>query len=75
MSLTPAFPNAAAFIDPTHVNIISEGTFPLYFADKEADSPWASIYGFKGAFTVKLEEWRGAHLLTVLQKKPRVFSG
>lgn len=70
LSSTPAYPHAAAFIDPTHVNIIAEGTFPYYFADKAADSPWAVIYGFKGAFTVKLEEWRGPHLLTVLQKIP-----
>jgi SAM-dependent methyltransferase len=75
MSLTPAYPHAAAFIDPTHVNIITEGTFPLYFADKVADSPWASIYGFKGAFSVKLEEWQGPHLLTVLQKKPAIMAG
>jgi SAM-dependent methyltransferase len=70
MSLTPAYPHGIAFVDPTHVNVIAEGTFPLYFGDMQPDSPWASIYGFKGAFTVKLEEWRGPHLLTVLQKLP-----
>jgi SAM-dependent methyltransferase len=70
LSSTPAYPHAAAFIDPTHVNIIAEGTFPYYFGDRAIDSPWASIYGFKGAFTVKIEEWRGPHLLTVLQKLP-----
>lgn len=70
LSFTPAFPNAAAFIDPTHVNIISEGTFPLYFGNRAPDSPWAVIYGFKGAFNVIVEEWRGPHLLTVLQKAP-----
>lgn len=68
MSLTPAYPHGAAFIDPTHVNFIAEGTFPLYFGDREADSPWAAIYGFNGAFSVKIEEWRGPHLLTVMQK-------
>lgn len=70
MSLTPAYPHGAAFIDPTHVNIITEGTFPLYFGDMSPTSPWAVIYGFKGAFSVKIEEWRGPHLLTVLQKIP-----
>jgi SAM-dependent methyltransferase len=70
LSLTPAYPHAAAFIDPTHVNIIAEGTFPLYFGNVDATSPWAKIYGFKGAFSVKTEEWRGPHLLTVLQKIP-----
>ena len=70
MSLTPAYPHGAAFIDPTHVNIIAEGTFPLYFADMSPTSPWAVIYGFKGSFAVKSEEWRGPHLLTILQKLP-----
>jgi hypothetical protein len=62
--------HSTAFIDPTHVNIIAEGTFPLYFGDQSPTSPWAVIYGFKGAFKVVSEEWRGPHLLTVLQKIP-----
>lgn len=70
LSLTPAYPHASAFIDPTHVNIIAEGTFPLYFGDMSPTSPWAVIYGFKGAFHLVSEEWRGPHLLTVLQKIP-----
>lgn len=70
LSVTPAYPHSSAFIDPTHVNIIAEGTFPLYFGDAAADAPWARIYGFKGAFHVVSEEWRGPHLLTVLQKIP-----
>lgn len=70
MSLTPAYPNSAAFVDPTHVNIIAEGTFSLYFGDGNPTSPWAVIYGFIGAFKVKSEEWRGPHLLTVLEKIP-----
>ena len=70
LSSTPAFPHAAAFIDPTHVNIIAEGTFPLYFGNQAADSPWAIIYGFKGAFSMMSEEWQGPHLVSVLQKIP-----
>ena len=70
LSMTPAYPNSAAFIDPTHVNIIAEGTFPLYFGDSSPTSPWAVIYGFKGAFKVVSEQWHGPHLLTVLQKIP-----
>ncbi len=70
LSLTPAHPHGAAFVDPTHVNIITEGTFPLYFGDAQPDSPWAAMYGFKGAFAVKIQEWRGPHLLTVMQKIP-----
>lgn len=68
LSLTPAWPHAAAFIDPTHVNLIAEGTFPLYFGNGHATSPWAVIYGFRGAFAVEHEQWQGSHLRTVLRK-------
>ncbi|MCW2236185.1 methyltransferase domain-containing protein [Azospirillum canadense] len=64
---TPAYPHAEAFQDPTHVNIITENTFPLYFDDRHR---WASSYGFKGAFKVLSQEWRDFHLLTTLQKVP-----
>jgi SAM-dependent methyltransferase len=67
LSLTPAYPHAAAFQDPTHVNIITEETFPLYFDDVNR---WAAGYGFKGAFRIRIQEWRGVHLLTVMQKVP-----
>lgn len=67
-AMTPAYPHAAAFLDPTHANFITEGTFPLYFGDQEQDSPWAIIYGFKGAFHTISETWRGPHLLTSMQK-------
>lgn len=67
-SVTPAFPHAAAFMDPTHVNIIAEGTFPMYFGDSQPDAPWGSIYGFKGAFHTISESWDGIHLVTSLQK-------
>jgi SAM-dependent methyltransferase len=70
LSLTPAHPHAAAFIDPTHVNFITEGTFPIYFGDSGSNPPWGALYGFKGAFTLRTEEWRGPHLLTVMQKIP-----
>lgn len=65
LSLTPAYPNAEAFRDPTHVNIITDQTFPLYFDNVNR---WASGYGFKGSFLMKIQEWRGPHLLTVMQK-------
>lgn len=67
LSFTPAYPQAAAFQDPTHVNIITEQTFPLYFDNANR---WAAGYGFKGAFIIRLQEWRGPHLLTVMQKVP-----
>lgn len=67
LSLTPAYPHTIAFQDPTHVNIITEDTFRLYFDNVNR---WAACYGFKGAFSVRMQEWRGMHLLTVLQKEP-----
>jgi len=65
LSLTPAYPHGAAFRDPTHVNIITEETFPLYFDDVNR---WAACYGFQGAFKILQQEWRGPHLLTVMEK-------
>jgi SAM-dependent methyltransferase len=67
LSLTPAYPHTIAFQDPTHVNIITEDTFRLYFDNVNR---WAACYGFTGAFSVRMQEWRGMHLLTVLQKVP-----
>jgi len=37
LSQTPAFPSKSAFQDPTHVNIITEDTFPVYFASLKED--------------------------------------
>ena len=65
MSFTPAFPHGPAFRDPTHVNIITEETFPLYFDDKVR---WASMYGFRGSFQILSQEWRGVHLMSLLRK-------
>jgi SAM-dependent methyltransferase len=67
LSFTPAYPHAEAFRDPTHVNIITEQTFSAYFDNVNR---WAAGYGFKGAFQINLQEWRGPHLLTVMQKVP-----
>jgi SAM-dependent methyltransferase len=65
MSFTPAYPQAAAFRDPTHVNFITEETFTLYFDDRHR---WATAYGFHGAFQILSQEWRGAHLLSQMRK-------
>lgn len=65
LSFTPAYPQPAAFTDPTHVNIITEQTFPLYFDDQNR---WARPYGFTGAFKIISQEWKGVHLVTVLEK-------
>jgi SAM-dependent methyltransferase len=65
LSFTPAYPHPEAFRDPTHVNIITDQTFQAYFDNVNR---WAAAYGFTGAFEIKLQEWRGPHLLTVMQK-------
>lgn len=65
LSFTPAYPHAEAFRDPTHVNIITDQTFPLYF---DHENRWAAAYGFNGAFLIRMQEWHVPHLLTVMQK-------
>ena len=65
LSFTPAYPHNEVFQDPTHCNVITEKTFPLYF---DWQTRGASIYGFKGSFIIAQQEWRGPHLLTVMKK-------
>ena len=65
LSVTPAFPHNAAFQDPTHINIITEETFPLYFDNV---NKWAKIYGFTGNFQIIKQEWMGANLITQMLK-------
>lgn len=66
LSVTPAYPHAAAFQDPTHVNIITEKTFTKYFDDQYI---WARMYGFVGSFSIEMQTWRDEHLWTIMQKK------
>lgn len=61
-SSTPAYPSPVAFQGPTHVNIITEETFPVCFCREYADwmgsdKPIASIYGFKGCFDLVDQPW------------------
>jgi len=65
LSVTPAYPHAPAFQDPTHVNIITENTFLNYFDDS---TRWASMYGFTGAFSILSQEWAGFSLVTQMRK-------
>jgi SAM-dependent methyltransferase len=65
LSYTPCYPHPAAFWDPTHVNFITEQTFPLYFDDS---NKWASMYGFKGQFQIEQQTMNGQHLVSVLVK-------
>ena len=51
-AVTPAYPSPEAFQDPTHVNIITEGSW-RYFC---GDLPAARMYGFKGDFEMQRNE-------------------
>lgn len=65
-SVTPAFPSPKAFQDPTHVNIITEDTFPNYFCGTH---PWAHAYGFSGRFELKAQSWHSnSHLICEMIK-------
>lgn len=73
LSSTPAYPFAPVFRDPTHVNVITEDTFPYYFDAKRCE---ARMYGFRGAFDVVRQGWRRYHLITVLKRvEPRAAGG
>lgn len=67
LSVTPAFPAPPVFRDPTHVNIITTETFPMYF-DKE--HCLARMYGFVGGFEIERQYWHSnkIHLVSVLRK-------
>jgi SAM-dependent methyltransferase len=71
MSFTPAFPKAPAWRDPTHVNIITTETFPIYFDD---NTRGAAMYGFNGYFRILKQGWHknNIHLITHMRKvQPR----
>ncbi len=53
LASTPAYPSQEVFQDPTHVNFITEKTHE-YFC---GEYPYASRYGFTGAFDVIRVEW------------------
>jgi SAM-dependent methyltransferase len=52
-AVTPAWPKAEAFVDPTHVNIITERTH-RYFCEPDVG---ADVYGFKGRFRALRVQW------------------
>ena len=65
LSRTPFYPISSAFTDPTHVNVITADTFPMYFDDKHT---WAKMYGFKGSFKLNFQAVNETHLVTILEK-------
>lgn len=52
-AITPAFPDPDAFVDPTHVNIITDQTH-TYFC---SDAPKAAMYGFTGRYEARRVLW------------------
>ena len=66
---TPAYPAKQAFQDPTHVNIITEDTFPLYFCKQVSGrEPLAQMYGFKGSFELIDQRWNSFWIMTLMKK-------
>lgn len=65
LSDTPAYPRFSAFTDPTHVNIITNQTFKMYFCHP---FNWAQRYGFDGGFNLVKQGWCKENLLTMMSK-------
>jgi hypothetical protein len=72
LSYTPAFPFKEAFQDPTHVNIITEDTFPFYFTSSSSadgnSKGYGWLYGFNSYFEMLDQAWHGFRLVTLLRK-------
>lgn len=56
LHFTPAFPSKKAFQDPTHVNFITEDTFPKYLCGKDCLGESLG-YGYKSEFTLLEQRW------------------
>lgn len=52
-ALTPAYPHPSVFVDPTHVNVLTEHSH-AYFCGSD---PEAAQYGFKGRFDLIQSRW------------------
>lgn len=52
-ALTPCWPSPDVFVDPTHVNVITEKTHEYFCGDK----PLGRMYGFEGHFVARRAEW------------------
>lgn len=65
LSRTPIYPFEAAFRDPTHVNMITHETYPLYFSK---DSCMAAMYGFRGSFVILEQAIKSHYLISMLKK-------
>jgi len=54
LALTPAYPKESAFVDPTHINVITKNTHK-YFTEPDN---WGQMYGFAGKFEIVRVGWR-----------------
>jgi len=52
-ALTPTWPSPDVFVDPTHVNVITDKTHEYFCGDK----PLGRMYGFHGHFVARRAEW------------------
>lgn len=52
-AVTPAYPRPEAFHDPTHVNVVTDGTW-AYFCGA---APPAAMYGYTGRFEMLRNDW------------------
>jgi SAM-dependent methyltransferase len=72
-SRTPAYPAQEAFMDPTHVNIITDKTIPYYFClnNGSGNGPLARRYGFEGEFVLLAQERFGCWLMALQARCPK----
>jgi SAM-dependent methyltransferase len=56
-ALTPTWPSPDVFVDPTHVNVITEKTHE-YFC---GENPLGRMYGFRGHFVARRAQWVVQH--------------
>ena len=65
LSHTPVYPHPYTFVDPTHVNFITQRTFDYFVGP----APYASNYGYSGEFKYLENRKVHGHLVTLLQKE------
>ncbi|MEY4564931.1 MAG: hypothetical protein RLZZ618_4208 [Pseudomonadota bacterium] len=56
-ALTPTYPAPEVFMDPTHVNVITDQTHTYFCGEK----PLGRMYGFEGHFIARRTEWMHHH--------------
>lgn len=67
-ALTPAYPHPEAFVDPTHVNIITDESH-TYFC---GDAPLGRMYGFQGRFkAIRVHRTERANAYSAIAGSPQ----